>query len=159
MNNLIIGGWDSRGNVPFTYYETIGGGMGARPCRDGPSAIHSHMTNTLNTPIEALEYAYPLRVLRYEIRRGSAGSGRFIGGHGIRRDIQVLDNAQATLMTERRKIGPYGLSGGNSARPGKNLLVRKGDEQVLPGKGTFDLLPGDILSIQTPGGGGFGPED
>lgn len=80
MNNLIIGGWDSRGNVPFTYYETIGGGMGARPCRDGPSAIHSHMTNTLNTPIEALEYAYPLRVLRYEIRRGSAGSGRFIGG-------------------------------------------------------------------------------
>lgn len=71
----------------------------------------------------------------------------------------MLDNAQATLMTERRKIGPYGLSGGNSARPGKNLLVRKGDEQVLPGKGTFDLLPGDILSIQTPGGGGFGPED
>jgi len=158
MNNLIIGGWDLRRDTPFTYYETIGGGMGARPWGDGPSAIHSHMTNTLNTPIEALEYAYPLRVLRYEIRRGSAGSGRFIGGHGIRRDIQVLVDAQATLMTERRKIGPYGLSGGNSASPGVNLLVRNGDEQVLPGKGTFDLLPGDILSIQTPGGGGFGSE-
>jgi N-methylhydantoinase B len=159
MNNLIIGGWDPQRRVPFTYYETIGGGMGARPDRDGPSAIHSHMTNTLNTPVEVLEYAYPLHVLRYEIRRGSAGSGRFHGGNGIRRDIQVLVNSQATLLTERRKIAPYGLAGGDSGKPGKNLLIREGEEQILPGKGTIDLLPGDILSIRTPGGGGFGSKE
>lgn len=156
MNNLTIGGFDPRVNRPFTYYETIGGGMGARPNGDGFSALHSHMTNTLNTPAEALEYAYPLRVLRYEVRRGSGGSGRFRGGNGIRRDLQTLVPAQATLLTERRCIAPYGLEGGEPGAVGRNLLIRDGEESPLPGKGPIDLQPGDVISIQTPGGGGFG---
>ncbi len=156
MNNLTIGGFDPRLDRPFTYYETIGGGMGARPDGDGYSALHSHMTNTLNTPVEALEYAYPLRVLRYEIRRGSGGSGRFHGGDGIRRDLQTLVPAQATMLTERRRLAPYGLEGGEPGAVGRNLLIRDGKESSLPGKGPVDLQPGDVISIQTPGGGGFG---
>jgi N-methylhydantoinase B len=158
MNNLTIGGVDPRHNRPFTYYETIGGGMGARPNGDGPSAVHSHMTNTLNTPVEALEYAYPLRVLHYAVRRGSGGTGRFYGGNGIQRDIQALVEAQATLLSDRRHTRPYGLAGGQPGQSGENLLIR-GDELIsLPGKGTIELLPGDILRIRTPGGGGFGSE-
>jgi N-methylhydantoinase B len=156
MNNLSIGGWDTRYGMPFTYYETIGGGMGARPNADGPSAIHSHMTNTLNTPIEALEYAYPLRVLRYEIRDGSGGEGKHCGGDGIRRDVQVLTDCQVTLLSERRRYPPYGLAGGSPGKTGENILIRGGQEQPLPGKGTLQLQPGDILSIRTPGGGGWG---
>jgi N-methylhydantoinase B len=156
MNNLTIGGWDKDHQRPFTYYETIGGGMGARFDSDGPSAIHSHMTNTLNTPVEALEYAYPLRVLRYEIRRGSGGAGRTDGGDGIRRDIQVIQDAQMSLLTERRKFQPYGLAGGEPGKNGENYLIRDGQITKLPGKGTFDLKAGDIISIRTPGGGGFG---
>jgi N-methylhydantoinase B len=158
MNNLTIGGIDPvRG--PFAYYETIGGGMGARPNADGPSAIHSHMTNTLNTPAEALEYAYPLRVLRYEVRRGSGGSGRFHGGDGIRRDIQVLVDSQVSLLTERRRFAPYGLVGGDSGKPGENVLLSKGEEIPLPSKGSLDLEAGDVLSLRTPGGGGYGAPD
>jgi N-methylhydantoinase B len=156
MNNLTIGGWDSRKGSPFTYYETVGGGMGARSDSDGPSAIHSHMTNTLNTPAEALEYAYPLQVLRYEVHRGSGGSGRWRGGDGIRRDIRVLTETQLSLLTERRKFPPYGMDGGSPGQPGENFLVRDGKETRLPGKGTFDLEPGDIISLRTPGGGGYG---
>jgi N-methylhydantoinase B len=158
MNNVTIGGEDNRTGKPrtYAYYETIGGGMGALPDRDGVSAIHSHMTNTLNTPAEALEYAYPLRVLRYEIRRGSGGGGKFRGGDGIRRDVQVLTEAQATLLTERRRRGPYGLNGGQPGIPGENIVIRDGKEIPSPGKGSIDLFPGDILSIRTPGGGGFG---
>jgi len=158
MNNVTIGGIDSRAEQPrpFAYYETIGGGMGALHGQDGTSAIHSHMTNTLNTPAEALEYAYPLRVLRYEVRRGSGGDGKFRGGDGIRRDVQVLGEAQVTMLTERREQRPYGLNKGQPGIPGKNILVRGEDEIILPGKGTVDLRPGDILSIRTPGGGGFG---
>jgi len=156
MNNVTIGGFDSRKQMPFAYYETIGGGMGALPNQEGPSAIHSHMTNTLNTPAEAMEYAYPLRVLRYEIRRATGGIGKFRGGDGIRRDVQVLDEAQVTLLTERRERGPYGLDGGQPGKPGKNLIIRESEEIQLPGKGTVDLLSGDILSIRTPGGGGYG---
>ena len=111
MNNLTIWWYDPERKNPFAYYETIGGGMGARPDADGPSAIHSHMTNTLNTPVEALEYAYPIRVLRYEVREGSGGAGRHRGGDGIRRDIQVLVDTQATLLSERRHLPPYGLAG------------------------------------------------
>ena len=114
------------------------------------------MTNTLNTPAEALEYAYPLRVLRYEVRSGSGGAGKFRGGDGIRRDVQVLTEAQATLLTERRERGPYGLNGGQPGAPGQNLILRGDQEIRLPGKGSVDLLPGDILSLQTPGGGGYG---
>jgi N-methylhydantoinase B len=156
MNNLTIGGIDPRSGAPFAYYETMAGGMGARPDADGPSALHSHMTNTLNTPAEALEYAYPLRVLRYELRPGSGGAGRFRGGDGLRRDIQTLAEGQATLLTERRRFPPYGLSGGLPGARGENALIRDGVETPLPGKGTIDLQPGDILSIRTPGGGGFG---
>ncbi len=166
MNNLTIGGYDPRRGRPFAYYETIGGGMGARPGADGVSAVHSHMTNTLNTPVEALEYTYPLRVLRYEIRRCSGGEGEFSGGDGIRRDIQVLVDAQVTLLSERRRFHPYGLEGGQPGECGQNVLFRAGEaanheatncqEIALPSKGTFGLKAGDTLSIRTPGGGGFG---
>lgn len=163
MNNVTIGGSAlSPGSSPkergeqFTYYETIGGGMGARPNSDGPSAVHSHMTNTLNTPVEALEYAYPLRILRYEIRKGSGGDGKFRGGDGIVRALQVLTDCQVTLLSERRKVPPYGLDGGEPGQTGENLLIRDGEEVPLPGKGSVDLRPGDVLSIRTPGGGGYG---
>ena len=140
----------------ITYYETIGGGMGARPNADGPSAVHSHMTNTLNTPVEALEYAYPMRVLRYEVRQGSGGGGRFRGGDGIVRDLQVLTDAQVTILSERRKNPPYGLSGGEPGQCGENVLIRGEKEIPLPGKGLVELKAGDVLSIRTPGGGGYG---
>jgi N-methylhydantoinase B len=159
MNNITIGGYNPNMNAPFAYYETLGGGMGALPDRAGVSAIHSHMTNTLNTPAEAMEYSYPLRVLRYEIRPGSGGAGQFRGGDGIIRDVQVLTEAQVTLLTESRERKPYGLSGGQPGMPGKNLIIRDGEKILLPGKGIFDLIPGDILSIRTPGGGGYGKFD
>jgi N-methylhydantoinase B len=160
MNNVTIGGWDEREAAPFTYYETIAGGMGASPEADGASGLHSHMTNTLNTPAEALEYAYPLRVLRLALREGSGGKGRHRGGDGIRRDIQVLVPARANLISERRKRKPYGLSGGGAGASGENYLIRGEQFIRLPGKGEVHLQAGDILSIRTPGGGGFGqPSD
>jgi N-methylhydantoinase B len=156
MNNLSIGGWDAERGRPYAYYETIGGGMGARPDRDGASAIHTHMTNTMNTPIEALEYTYPLRVERYEIRRSSGGAGRYRGGDGIRRDIRVLGDARVTILSERRIYAPYALGDGNPGQPGRNLLIRAGEVHVLPGKTSLDVQAGDVISIQTPGGGGYG---
>lgn len=155
MNNVSIGGF-SEENQPYTYYETVGGGMGARPWADGPSAVHSHMTNTLNTPVEALEYAYPLRVECYQVRRGSGGKGRYRGGDGIRRDVLLLTNAQVSLLTERRRSHPYGLAGGSPGMAGENILIRRGKEEFLPGKGTLYLQKGDVLSIRAPGGGGYG---
>ncbi len=159
MNNVTIGGWDRRFGKSFTYYETIGGGMGAMWNADGTSAQHSHMTNTLNTPVEALEYSYPLRVLRYAIRDNSGGSGSFIGGDGIIREIETLVDAQVSLLTERRKLSPYGLSGGSPGVPGENSVIRSGKRRMLPGKGTLFLNQGDRLVIKTPGGGGFGKKD
>jgi N-methylhydantoinase B len=159
MNNVTIGGWDNRYSNSFTYYETIGGGMGARPDANGPSALHSHMTNTLNTPVEALEYAYPLRIVRYAIRENSGGTGRFFGGDGIIREIESLVEAQVTLLTERRRSSPYGLSGGSPGSPGENAVIRAGKTQPIPGKGTVILNRGDRLVIKTPGGGGFGKKD
>jgi N-methylhydantoinase B len=160
MNNVTIGGREpsppGSSGAAFAYYETIGGGMGARPVGDGAGAVHSHMTNTRNTPVEALEYAYPLRVVRYSVRQGSGGRGRFRGGDGIVRDVQVLVDAQATILSERRKNPPYGLSGGEAGECGENVLLRDGQEIPLPGKGTFDLEAGDVISIRTPGGGGWG---
>jgi N-methylhydantoinase B len=156
MNNLTIGGYDPLRSQPFTYYETIAGGMGAQPGLDGASGLHAHMTNTLNTPVEALEYAYPLRVVRYSLRGGSGGRGRFRGGDGLCREIQVLVPVQVTLLSDRRRHPPYGLAGGEPGACGQNLLLRQGEEIQLPGKGTFELLPGDVLSLQTPGGGGWG---
>jgi N-methylhydantoinase B len=159
MNNTLIGGWDHERNRPFTYYETIGGGSGARPTKPGASATHSHMTNTLNTPIEALEFSYPFQVLEYSIRPNTGGVGQFQGGDGIQRDILIQTPAQASLLTDRRITQPYGLNGGNPAQTGDNILIRDGKTQKLPSKGTFDLKPGDILSIRTPGGGGFGESE
>ena len=156
MNNTLIGGWDSHRKRPFTYYETIGGGMGALPNKPGVSAIHSHMTNTLNTPVEALEFAYPFRVLQYTIRQGSGGAGRHPGGDGIIRDLLMLCPAQASLLTDRRETEPYGLNGGAAGNCGENILIREGQVTYLPSKGSFDLKKGDILSIRTPGGGGYG---
>jgi N-methylhydantoinase B len=156
MNNVTIGGWDQERGRSFTYYETVGGGTGARPNGEGPSAVHSHMTNTLNTPVEALEYAYPLRVLHYGVRRGTGGSGRYRGGDGIQRDLQVLTDAQASLITERRRLQPYGLAGGEPGARGENVLIREGIAHPLPGKGVIALQEDDVLSLRTPGGGGWG---
>ena len=159
MNNLSIGGWDPEKRRYFTYYETIGGGTGASQASDGISAIHSHMTNTLNTPIEALEYTYPLRVRRYEIRRASGGKGFHQGGDGITREIEFISKAQVTLLSERRTTAPYGLSGGEAGQKGENELLHEAERTLLPGKGTFSVVEGDVLRISTPGGGGFGIKD
>jgi N-methylhydantoinase B len=144
MNNVTLG------NDRFTYYETIGGGQGACPDADGPSAVHVTMSNTLNTPVEALELAYPLRVERYELRLGSGGAGRTRGGEGVVRELRVLEPCRVSLLTERRARRPRGLSGGDPGAAGRNLL--NGEE--LPAKVTRDLAAGDVLRIETPGGGG-----
>jgi N-methylhydantoinase B len=161
MNNLLIGGHDLNRDKPFVYYETIGGGMGARPTQDGISGIHTHMTNTLNTPIEALEFAFPLRMKRYALRRGTGGAGKFSGGDGIVRDVEFLAPARVTILSERRKFPPQGFHGGHHGEPGENVLLRGGYEEVhLAGKETLDVEAGDVLSLRTPGGGGWGkPED
>ncbi|GAB4457132.1 MAG: hydantoinase B/oxoprolinase family protein [Anaerolineae bacterium] len=156
MNNMVIGGWDPERRKFYTYYETIGGGMGAGPHAPGGSALQCHMTNTLNTPIEALEYAYPFLMRRYEIRRGSGGAGLHRGGDGIRREVKLLREAQVTLLTERRRLAPFGLDGGEAGQTGRNILVRTGQEIELPGKTSQILQSGDVLRIETPGGGGYG---
>jgi N-methylhydantoinase B len=156
MNNLAVGGIDPRTGEPFAYYETSGGGTGAWSGGDGESGVHSHMTNTLNTPIEALEYAYPLRVRRFGLRAGSGGAGCFRGGDGLVREIEFLAPGEATLLSERRVRGPWGLGGGGAGAPGRNTLVRKGKEKTMPGKFHAEVHAGDRLRIETPGGGGFG---
>jgi len=157
MNNLAVGGIDPRNGRPYTLYETIAGGFGARPNADGVDGIHSHMTNTLNTPVEALETAYPLRVERYELIPGSGGPGRFRGGAGVRRDITVIGHtARVSLLTDRRTTKPYGLAGGAPGEAGENVLIRNGEETPLPGKGTLTVHSGETVSVRTPGGGGYG---
>lgn len=156
MNNTTIGGLDPRTGSPFAYYETVGGGMGAGPTGPGLSGVHVHMSNSLNTPIEALEHAYPFRVRRYELRRGTGGDGHHRGGDGLRRDLELLGDARVTLLTERRRHGPSGLRGGSDGAPGENRLIRDGVESELPGKVTFDARAGDVVSIRSPGGGGWG---
>ena len=157
MNNLTIGGLDPRTSAEFSYYETVAGGMGARPTQDGMSATHTHMTNSLNTPAEALEYAYPLRVRQYRIRKGSGGRGRQKGGDGAIREIETLAPARMSLLSDRRKRAPYGLQGGADGDVGRALIIRRdGSREELPSKGSWDLQPGDRVRIVTPGGGGFG---
>jgi N-methylhydantoinase B len=157
MNNLTIGGIDPRTGKPFAYYETIAGGMGARPTKPGVSGVHTHMTNSLNTPAEALEYAYPLRVRRYSLRPRSGGSGTHRGGNGIVREIEVLTDCEVTLLAERRKHGPWGLSGGDAGAPGKASVVRAGGSiEEMPGKFSARLLKGERIRIESPGGGGWG---
>ena len=157
MNNLTLGGCDHRNNnAPFAYYETIAGGMGARPGLDGISAVHSHMTNSWNTPIEVFEQTYPVRVRSYSIRGKSGGVGKFRGGDGIIRELELLAPMQVGLLSDRRERGPYGLAGGSPGKRGKNELVRNGKTTPLPGKCAFNAEQGSILRIETPGGGGWG---
>ena len=157
MNNLTIGGSDPRTHEPFAYYETIAGGMGARPGKAGVSGVHTHMTNSLNTPAEALEYAYPLRVRTYSLRPNSGGVGKYRGGDGVVREIEVLADADATLLADRRTRGPYGLSGGANGKPGETTIIRSdGPSQPLPGKFNVRLHKGERIRIETPGGGGWG---
>ena len=186
MNNLTIGGMDQRHSaslpdpsrlpqapsrprpaadnrlrttdrVPFAYYETIAGGSGAGPGHDGVSGVHTHMTNSLNTPVEALEYSYPFRVTKYALRNGSGGDGQHRGGDGIVREIELLTDATVTILSDRRKTRPYGLEGGNDAAPGRTTIIRKdGSTELLPGKASTRLGRGDRVRVETPGGGGWG---
>ncbi len=146
MNNVTLG------NDRFTYYETIGGGQGACPDADGPSAVHVAMSNTLSTPTEALELAYPLRVERHALRLGSGGAGRHRGGDGVVRELRALEACRLSILSERRRLAPQGRDGGKPGRPGRNLL----NGQELPSKTTRDLGPRDVVRIETPGGGGYG---
>ncbi len=180
MNNLTIGGidlrvgdlrsgdlrlgdlrlGDPRSGEPFAYYETIAGGMGARPTKDGVSGVHTHMTNSLNTPAEALEYAYPIRLRQYSFRSKSGGAGLHAGGDGIVREIEVLTDAQVTLLADRRSRGPYGLAGGADGAPGRTLIVRRdGSAEEIPGKTSVRMRSGERIRIESPGGGGWGRAD
>jgi len=162
MNNLTIGGMrpstnDARTREPFAYYETIAGGMGARPGKPGVSGVHTHMTNSLNTPAEALEYAYPLRVRRYSLRPDSGGDGKFRGGDGIVREIEVLTDCEVTVLADRRTRGPWGLSGGSDGAPGNTFITRyDGSIEPMPAKFSTRLRKGERITIESPGGGGWG---
>ena len=162
MNNLTVGGMDERTHTPFAYYETLAGGMGATAVSHGESAVHSHMTNTLNTPVEALEYSYPFLVTEYAIRKASGGRGRFSGGDGMVRQMRMLSDAEVTVLSERRIHPPYGIAGGAPGGCGRNSIVRsgkngrEGTEEIMPGKFHAELKKGDTLRIETPGGGGYG---
>jgi N-methylhydantoinase B len=157
MNNLTFGGRLGNGR-PFAYYETIGGGAGGGPEGPGGSGLHVHMSNTRNTPVEALEYSYPLRIERYQLRPGSGGYGRQAGGDGLIRAVTFFTPVQITITSERRERPPYGLQGGAPGQPGQNSVQRAGQTtaEPLPGKCTLSLEVGDQLIIATPGGGGWG---
>ena len=152
MNNVSFGG------KGFAWYETVAGGMGASAHGAGQSAVHTHMTNSWNTPVEAFEHDYPVRVRAYKVRRGSGGPGHHAGGDGILRELEFLAPAEVTVLSDRRQRAPYGLQGGAPGSTGRNTLIRAGKSRILPGKTRFDAVPGDILRIETPGGGGFGIE-
>ncbi|MFX0094735.1 MAG: hydantoinase B/oxoprolinase family protein [Candidatus Hodarchaeota archaeon] len=151
MNNITIGG------SQFTYYETIGGGMGGRPGKDGIDGVHCHMTNTKNTPIEAFELAYPLQIEYYGLVPNSGGVGEFRGGLGIRRDVRVLESAVVSIQSERRRLAPWGLKGGLEGKQGENWIVKStGERKKLPEKITIEVEMNDLIQIITPGGGGWG---
>lgn len=157
MNNIAIGGYDSIRSRSFAYYETIAGGMGARPTADGINGVHTHMTNTMNTPIEAIEHTYPIQLNQYTIRHGSGGSGKWRGGDGIIREMTMLCNAEVTILSDRRKYAPYGMNGGLPGKKGRNILIQHGEvESELPSKARIYLNAGDRIRIETPGGGGYG---
>ena len=159
MNNLTIGGIDSRNGQEFSYYETVAGGMGARPAAEGMSGVHTHMTNSLNTPAEALEYAYPLRVREYRLRKNSGGAGKHRGGDGVVREIETLVPARMSLLCDRRKYGPYGLFGGEDGATGVNEIISEKKKYRIASKGSHELKAGDRIRIETPGGGGWGNTD
>jgi N-methylhydantoinase B len=150
MNNVSFGG------AGFAWYETIAGGMGASPRAPGQSGVHTHMTNSWNTPVEAFEHAFPVLVRSYRIRRGSGGKGLHRGGDGLVREFEFRAPAEVTILSDRRVHAPWGLAGGSPGKAGRNTLLRAGRARRLPGKVRFDALPGDRLRIETPGGGGWG---
>jgi N-methylhydantoinase B/oxoprolinase/acetone carboxylase alpha subunit len=165
MNNVLLGGVllggdATAGGEPWVYYETVGGGQGGRPWAAGMSGVHTAMTNTADTPVEALERTLPVRVRRYGLRAGSGGAGAHPGGEGIEREIEVLADAVLSLVTERRVSSPWGLAGGAPGAVGENWLLPGGDEAKatrLSDKCTVELRAGDVLRVRTPGGGGWGP--
>ena len=159
MNNTAMGGHDPRTGRAFAYYETLAGGSGAWAGGPGESAVHTHMTNTLNTPVEALEYAYPLRMREYSIRRGSGGRGRHQGGDGLVREVELLADCEITVLSERRTRGPWGLADGHPGTPGLNTLTTNGTPRIMPSKFHARARKHDRLRIETPGGGGFGKPD
>jgi N-methylhydantoinase B/oxoprolinase/acetone carboxylase alpha subunit len=160
MNNVTLGGRDPGTGRRFAYYETLGGGMGGRPGLPGLSGVHTHMSNTRNTPVEAIEHALPVRVREYAIRAGSGGPGRYPGGDGLVREFELLTDVEVNLLTERRVNGPRGARGGEDGAPGRNLVIRGDDRvEVLPSKARVWLAAGDRLRIETPGGGGYGSEE
>jgi len=157
MNNVTLGGLDLRTGRPVAYYETIGGGMGGRNGARGISGVHTHMSNTRNTPIEAIEHDLPLRIRRYALRSGSGGKGRYPGGEGIIREYEALAPLSVTVISDRRITRPYGAAGGEAGAPGRNSVVRAdGSVELIPSKARIHLSPGDCLRIETPGGGGYG---
>lgn len=156
MNNVTFGGLDPERLTCFAYYETIGGGMGAGRDFDGLSGVHTHMTNSLNTPLEALENYLPVRIRSYGIRTGSGGKGRHRGGNGIVREYEFSVPTQVSIMSERRRFAPYGLEGGQDGKKGRNILISKGRKKILRSKVNLEVGAGDVLRIETPGGGGYG---
>jgi N-methylhydantoinase B len=158
MNNVTIGGDDPRTGMPFAYYETLAGGAGGGPKGPGGSAVHTHMTNTMNTPVEALEYAYPFRVVEYRILRGSGGEGLNFGGDGLVRSVEFRGQAMVTVLSERRSMKPQGLDGGRPGSSGRNYLRRTKDSEIeeIPATASVRVEPGDVLTVETPGGGGWG---
>lgn len=156
MNNIAFGGYDPFRKRSFAYYETIGGGMGASVDLPGLSGIHTHMTNSLNTPLEALENYLPIKIRRYSLRKGSGGTGFLKGGEGIIREYEFFVPAQVTIISERRRFEPYGIRGGKSGKRGRNILISRGKIAVLNSKTNIKVLPGDVLRVETPGGGGYG---
>ena len=156
MNNVTLGGTDHRTGRRFAYYETLGGGMGGRLGVPGLSAVHTHMSNTRNTPVEAIEHYLPVRIRQYAVRTGSGGAGEWRGGDGLVREYEMLTGATVTVLSERRRGRPYGARGGEPGKSGRNTLIRDGKEQELPGKIELALRAGDRLRIETPGGGGYG---
>jgi N-methylhydantoinase B/oxoprolinase/acetone carboxylase alpha subunit len=157
MNNVTLGGHNPLTGKPFAYYETAGGGMGGRPGQAGLSGVHTHMSNTRNTPVEAFEQAFPLRIRTYALRQGSGGAGASPGGEGLIREYEALVETSATILTERRNSQPYGVQGGSAGASGRNQILRaSGKLEILPPKARITLQPGDRLRIETPGGGGYG---
>jgi N-methylhydantoinase B/oxoprolinase/acetone carboxylase alpha subunit len=159
MNNIAIGGFDTKNSRPFAYYETIGGGAGGSSVTEGMSGVHTHMTNSLNTPVEALEKYLPMRIAKYCLRRNSGGCGEQRGGDGIIREYELLERAEVTIISERRRTAPWGIKGGSSGKTGKNILITGDGEKKLPSKCNLKLKPGERIRIETPGGGGYGKKN